>query len=128
MTKEAKIWFEQAESDFEDARLLWKNHRYGAAILFYQQAVEKILKAYFVEKAKEAPRKTHRIEILIDDCFLDLKEIKKSVEVEELSKAYIRVRYPDLNRQYYQKRERAEPLVKLGEEIYIWVRKKFKKH
>ena len=52
----------------------------------------------------------------------------EGIKVEELSKAYIRVRYPDLNRQYYQRRDRVEPLVKLSETLYIWVKNKLKKN
>jgi len=58
MVKEAKLWQEQAESDFEDAKLLWDNHRYGAAVLFYQQSVEKLIKAYIVSHKNLAPKKT----------------------------------------------------------------------
>ncbi len=124
-----KLWLEQAESDFRDARLLWENHRYGSAILLYQQSVEKLLKAYISGVTKKVPEKTHRIEVLLKDAKLDSEEIKvESNEVEELSKAYIRVRYPDLNRQYYQKREKAETLVKLSEKLYLWIKEKFKNH
>ena len=129
MVKEAELWIDQAESDFKDAALLWKNRRYGATILFYQQAVEKIIKAYIVEYKKQVPKKTHRIEDLLKDAELSGKEIETNsgIKIEELSKAYIRVRYPDLSRQYFRKREKVEPLVKLGKELYIWVKEKFKK-
>ena len=129
-SQEQAIWLTQAESDFKDAKLLWENHRYGASILFYQQAVEKIIKAYIVKTKKVVPRKSHRIEILLGDAGLNASETEKTegIKVEELSKAYIRVRYPDLNRQYYQRRDRVEPLVKLSETLYLWVKTKFKKN
>lgn len=128
-SQEESVWLTQAESDYKDAKLLWKNHRYGASILFYQQAIEKIIKAYIVKQKKVVPRKSHRLEILLDDAGLNASEIEKSeeIKIEELSKAYIRVRYPDLNRQYYQRRDRVEPLVKLSETLYLWVKNKFKK-
>lgn len=127
--QEEASWLIQAESDYKDAKLLWENFRYGASILFYQQAIEKIIKGHIVKHKKVVPRKSHRIEILLDDAGLDAGEIEREegIKVEELSKAYIRVRYPDLNRQYYQRRERVEPLVKLSEVLYIWVKNKFKK-
>ena len=128
MPEEAVNWLDQAESDYKDAQLLWKNHRYGGAILFYQQAVEKILKGYIVDHKNKVPVKTHRIELLLKEAELNISELKLKTEVEELSKSYIRVRYPDLNRQYYRKRERSEPLIKLGEKLYLWVKDKFKNH
>ncbi len=129
MNEDTKAWLAQAESDFKDAGLLWDNHRHGAAILFYQQAVEKILKAYIVEKKRKAPRKTHRIEVLLGEAEINDKEIALTTEtsIEELSKSYIRVRYPDLNKQYYQKRENAKPVMTLGKELYLWVKNKLKK-
>ncbi len=126
MLQEAKLWFELAEDDYQNALLLWENHRYGATVFFLQQSVEKILKAYIVEVKRKLPRKTHRIEALIEDADLDLAKID-SPKVEELSKAYIRVRYPDLSRQYYQSRARVEPLINLAKKVYLWVKDEFKK-
>lgn len=64
------LWLEQAESDQKDAALLWKNHRYGSAILLYQQSVEKLLKAYISGVNKKIPLKTHRIEDLLKEAKL----------------------------------------------------------
>jgi len=123
MKKEAQVWFDLAESDYKDAFLLWQSHRYSGAVFFFQQAVEKILKAYIVEQKEKIPLKTHRIELLIKEAGLDPNEID-SPQVEELSKAYIRVRYPDLNRQYYTSYERVEPLIIIAKKVYLWVKNK----
>lgn len=125
MKNEAKLWFDIAQEDEESARLLWENHRYGLAVFLYQQAVEKILKGYIVERQNKVPSKTHRIEDLVSEAGLDLKEIDNP-DVAELSKAYIRVRYPDLNKQYFRTRERSRPLVEMAEAVYLWVKNKFK--
>jgi|SRR3989344_686824 len=127
MEPETKLWLTLANDDFQNTQLLWKNRRYGATVFFSQQAVEKILKAYIVEFRKTLPPKTHRIEILIQAAKLDLSEID-SPAVDALSKAYIRVRYPDLNKQYYTARTKVEPLVIVAERLYIWVKNKFKNH
>lgn len=126
MLSETKLWLTLAEDDFKNALLLWKNRRYGATVFFCQQAVEKILKAYIVENKKKAPTKTHRIEVLIQEAELDTEEIK-SPDAAELSKAYIRVRYPDLSKQYYRRRENVEPLVLIARKVYLWVKEKLKK-
>ena len=34
MKKEAKIWFDLAESDFQDGLLLWKSRRYSERCSF----------------------------------------------------------------------------------------------
>lgn len=126
MRPETKLWLTLADEDYQNAQLLWKNHRYGATVFFSQQAVEKILKAYIVEFQKTLPPKTHRIEMLIQAANLDVSEIG-SPNVDELSKAYVRVRYPDLNKQYYTARNKVEPLVVIAETVYLWVKRKFKK-
>jgi HEPN domain-containing protein len=123
MKKEAKVWFDLAENDFQDGLLLWKGRRYSGAVFFFQQAVEKILKAYIVDKKNKVPLKTHRIELLITEAGLNTKEIENP-KVEELSKAYIRVRYPDLNRQYYTSYEKVEPLIVIAKKVYLWIKNK----
>ncbi len=125
MKKDAQVWFNLAESDCKDAFLLWESHRYGSSVFFFQQAVEKILKAYIVERQEKIPLKTHRIELLIKEAGLNPNEID-SPQIEELSKAYIRVRYPDLNKQYYTSKERVEPLVIIAKKVYLWVKNKLK--
>lgn len=127
MKKETENWIKIAAEDFDGAEYLWKGHRYSAAILFFQQAVEKIVKGYIVEKHSVMPRKTHHIEDLIKDTKLDLNEINNP-KVEELTKAFARVRYPDFSKKYYEKRADVEKLVVMSRFIYEWVSKKLKNH
>ena len=127
MKTQAKIWFDLAEEDYQNALLLWENHRYGGAVFFAQQSVEKILKAFIVEHMSKIPRKSHRIETLVEDAGLDLAEID-NLEVIELSKAYTRVRYPDLNKKYFSAKARVEPLIVMTHTIYSWVKNKLTKH
>lgn len=126
MKPETSVWLTLAEDDYQNAKLLWHNHRYGATVFFYQQAVEKILKAYIIEQQTIVPPKTHRIEFLIKEARLNADEVG-SPSADELSKAYIRVRYPDLSKQYYMKKDNVEPLVDIAERLYLWVKNKFKK-
>lgn len=126
MKPETNVWFDLAEDDYRNALLLWENRRYAATVFFCQQALEKLLKAYIVEYKRKVPTKTHRIEMLIGEAGLDLAEVGFP-EVVELSKSYIRVRYPDLSKQYYRRRERVEPLFIMTKELYVWIKKKFKK-
>ncbi len=124
MKEETKLWFDLANEDHESAILLWENRRYGLSVFLSQQALEKMLKAYIVEYKNTVPSKTHRIEYLLKEAELDLKEIG-SPDVIELSKAYIRVRYPDLNKQRYRTKERAQPLVDMAKKVFIWIKNKF---
>lgn len=123
MKKETELWVNLAKEDFEDMNYMWKEKRYRGAVLFAQQAVEKIIKGYIVENKSKTPRKIHAIEELIKDTDLDIREIE-SPDVKELSKAYTRVRYTDLSMQYYPTRNAVEPLLKMARNIYLWVEKK----
>ena len=59
MKKETKEWLNIAEEDKEVAEMTWKTKRYVYAIMFWQQAVEKIIKAYTTEVVNILPKKTH---------------------------------------------------------------------
>ena len=127
MKQETQTWLTLAEEDFQDSALLWINHRYGATIFASQQAIEKILKAYIIEFHSVMPPKTHRIELLLQEAKL-VPILSTTILYEELSKAYIRVRYPDLNKQYFRKKEEVEPLFTLAKELYLWIKQQFNQH
>src|SRR5215813_10355262 len=101
MKKEADIWMKLAEEDYKDMEIMVERNRYRGAVLFAQQAVEKILKAYIVEFGSDAPKKIHRLERLIKDPDLDLSELGHP-PVHELSIAYEWARYADLSRSHFQ--------------------------
>lgn len=125
MKKETLIWFEQAEEDYKSIASLLKDKRYHGAVLFAQQSVEKIIKAYIIETKNIPPLKSHRIEKLIKEAGLDLGEIDNP-DVVDLSKAYTWVRYPDLGRAHFPNQHEAEKLIKIAKKVYQWVKKTLK--
>ena len=52
--------------------MTWKTKRYVYAIMFWQQAVEKIIKAYITEEMNILPRKTHDVDHLLQQAKLDI--------------------------------------------------------
>ena len=64
MRPEAAPWWRQAEADLETAQLTLTGSRYYAASWFAQQAVEKGLKAIFIEHHGVQPPRTHDLEYL----------------------------------------------------------------
>lgn len=125
MKKETKVWIEQAEDDYKNCNLLTKSKSYRGAVLFAQQSVEKILKAYILEFKNEIPRKTHRIEHLLKDTELNFDNFDIK-HIEELSKSYTWVRYPDMSQRFYTKKDITEMLLVVAKELYLWVKTKFK--
>ena len=88
--KETKEWLNIAKEDKEIAEMTWKTKRYVYAIMFWQQAVEKIIKAYIVEERNILPRKIHDLDQLLQQAKLNIKEldIKKYKRVDESLYAY----------------------------------------
>ncbi|MDO8497517.1 MAG: HEPN domain-containing protein [bacterium] len=125
MKKETKVWLELAKEDYVDMKIMKKEKRLRGAVLFAQQAVEKILKAYIAEYMSRTPIRTHYIEKLVSDAKLDLKEINNP-EVELLSAAYTWVRYADLSNARLKNPKEVERLIVMGEKVYLWVKTKFK--
>lgn len=48
-------------------------------------------------------------------------------ELKEMSRHYFRVRYPDLSRKFYAKRENIAKIVEATKEIYQWLIKRLEK-
>lgn len=61
MRYETKLWLRTAEEDIEDARMFYSAVKYFRTAFFAQQAVGKILKALFIEIAREEPPKIHSV-------------------------------------------------------------------
>ena len=125
MKKETKLWFDLAQEDYKNMGIMAKSKSNRGAVFFAQQSVEKLIKAYIVEYKNEAPRKTHRIEALIKDAGLRVENISVK-DIEELSKSYTWVRYPDLSIRFYTKKEEVEKLLITAKKVFLWVNKKFK--
>ena len=123
MKKETNKWLSIAREDREMAEDTLKSKRYVYALMFWQQAVEKIIKCFIIENASVMPKKTHDIDELLKQAKLDIGEIKYK-QVKELSLAFIRTRYDDLSRQYYAKKTVVMPLINQAQKIFIWIEKK----
>ena len=125
MKKETKEWLKISKEDKEVAEMTWETKRYVYSIMFWQQSVEKILKAYIIEVQSILPKKTHDIDLLLKQARLDSSEIGV-VNAKEITRAFMRTRYEDLSRQYYSDRKKVEPLVTQAQNIYQWIHKKLK--
>jgi len=124
MKKETKVWLDIAHEDYDNMHYMQKGKKLRGAVLFAQQAVEKIIKAYIAEH-KNTPMRSHRIEKLVLEAGLNLDSIGNP-DVAELSKAYEWVRYTDLAQSHFHKAEEVQKLIVMAEEIYVWMLKKFK--
>ncbi|OGK21047.1 hypothetical protein A3C23_02445 [Candidatus Roizmanbacteria bacterium RIFCSPHIGHO2_02_FULL_37_13b] len=123
MKKETELWFDLAEEDFENMHIMAKSKRLRGTVIFAQQSVEKILKAYIAEFTSTIPPKTHFIEKLVQVTGLDLNEINNP-SVESLSTAYSWARYADIAQVHFKKFDDIKPLLVMAETVYLWVKTK----
>lgn len=127
MKKETRNWIKIAGEDKDIAKMTWRTKRYVYSIMFWQQAVEKIIKAYIVEFMNQVPKKSHDIDQLLKQGEIKIDELKLK-DAKEITRAFIRTRYEDLSRKYYSKKEKVEPLIKKAQTIYLWIEKKLIDH
>jgi len=126
MKQETEVWLSIAKEDYKNMQAMKESQSLRGAVLFAQQCVEKILKAYITEYGAQLPKKIHHLEKLIEDTNLDIGEIG-SPALHELSKAYGWARYPDLSKTHFNIISDIEPLLAIAEKVYAWVLSKFKK-
>jgi HEPN domain-containing protein len=122
MKPETERWVEYEQNDLRAAVLALEHDFPNIAIFHCHEAVEKILKAIWVESRDESPERTHNLPYLARELGVDLSEDQR----EFLRKLYwqlIPSRYPEgaepdreTVRWYYEK----------VEEIFSWLRQMLK--
>lgn len=92
MREEVQNWWKQAEADMRKADVLMNTDNYDGAVFYFQQAVEKALKAVCLLKLKEVP-KGHSIIYLA----LQVKAPQNLLSgIRDLNPEYLVTRYPDM--------------------------------
>lgn len=123
MKEETNLWVEKAQEDLDDALYNFEGRRYGITAFLSQQAVEKILKAAMVELVEKRPPKTHDLVYLSEICGIKIPT-KWEFILEEMTKSYFRVRYPDIGKKYFTKPKMAKEHLEFTKEFLPWVLRK----
>jgi HEPN domain-containing protein len=92
LKSETEPWWRQAIADLANAELVLKGNSYYATSWFAQQAVEKGLKALFVDRRDTLPPRT------LDLNYLGREIAAPSIiaaDLQSLNPAFQRTRYPD---------------------------------
>jgi HEPN domain-containing protein len=71
---ESAEWVRQAQYDLDTAEYLVAGKRYPPAMFFCNPALEKALKALYLERFNDVPTKTHNLVFLVEVLELDLPE------------------------------------------------------
>lgn len=94
MQKIIQEWVEISEYDLDTAGAMLETGRYLYVAFMCQQAMEKILKAFYVYRKNELPPRTHNLLYIIDVLRIDIGGVDLTF-LSQLNQFYIESRYPD---------------------------------
>ncbi len=124
MTKEdhIKYWLESAQHDLESAESILDTGRYDWCLFIGHLALEKILKAVFVDRNdNNMPPKIHNLVRLAELSKIELNEDQKFL-LDKITDFNIQTRYPDYKLDFYKRcnlEYTNEYLTKI-KEFYAW--------
>ena len=93
MQKTVREWTGISEYDLLTAEAMLKTKRFLYVAFMCQQAIEKILKAIYVQKKSELPPRTHNLLYLVDVLEISLEKEKLTL-LSRLNQFYLESRYP----------------------------------
>ena len=95
MRQGTKEWLKQAQYDLETAEIMYKSTRYVYTVFMCHLAIEKALKALFIERTGTIPPRIHNLIKLAKITQANLNE--NQIEfISTLNMAGIGTRYPEL--------------------------------
>jgi len=94
MKDETKLWLKYADENFQSSKILLESFLFNPSLQNTQQAIEKYLKAYFIEKGFKL-QKTHSILSLIEvlkknNIFINISDD----EIDLIDSIYLTSKYP----------------------------------
>ena len=118
-------WGKSSDIDFRAMEHLFEKKDYSYALFFGHLAVEKILKALYVENNKEHAPPIHNLLRLANLTGLSLDK-EKTEKLIVISSFNIEARYPDLKRSFREKctKEFTFKQIRTIKEIYKWLTEK----
>ncbi len=127
ISKTVEYWLNSAEYDLEVADSLFSKKRYHYALFFGHLALEKILKAIFVERKNAHAPFTHSLPMLAQKSGIDING-ERLEKLAEFMEFYIEGRYPKDLEIIFRKYDKRFSSGKLEEvrEMFAWLQKKLK--
>ena len=117
-----KYWHESAGHDLESAESIFGSDRYDWCLFVGHLALEKILKAVFVDRNDNAmPPKIHNLVRLAELSNIILEDEQK-ILLDRINDFNIQIRYPDYKFEFYKRcsaEYTRENLDKI-KEFYTW--------
>ena len=125
MNEKVKYWVEIAEYDLETAHAMLTSSRFLYVGFMCHQAIEKILKGYYVFATGEIPPYTHNLTYLAEKSGLYklmMENHKNTLDL--LGPLNIQARYPTHKEKLFQSlnKQRCNEIIIQTEEIYQWIK------
>ena len=125
MKEKIEYWAEIAEYDLETAKVMLTGKRFLYVGFMCQQAMEKILKSYYVFMKKVNPPYTHNLNYLANQSGLDVKMTEEQKDfIDLLEPLNVEARYPTHKDRLMQSlnEKRCREIIEKTEGLYQWIR------
>ena len=127
MNEEVKYWTELSEYDIKTAEAMLQSKRFLYVGFMAHQAIEKILKAYFVNVTGETAPLSHSLSFLAkrSDIYKNFSEEQKDF-IDLLEPMNIEARYPTHKKQLMESltEKRCTEILINAQELQKWILKK----
>ena len=125
MTKEEHInyWRESAQHDLESAKDIFNSGRYDWCLFIGHLALEKILKAIFVDRNdNKMPPKTHNLVRLTELSEIEIDDEQKFL-LDKINDFNIQTRYPHYKLEFYKQcnAEYTHEYLNKIQDFYTWI-------
>ena len=130
MDTKVTYWIELSDYDLKTAFVMFDGKRFLYVGFMAHQAIEKILKAYYVMKHNETPPFSHRLSLLAKkgDIYEILSEDQKDF-MDLIEPLNIEARYPSNKDQLIQSltEERCREILNKAKELQEWIKERLSK-
>ena len=127
MNEKVKYWTELSDYDMKTAEAMLQSKRYLYVGFMAHQAIEKILKAYFVNVTDETAPFSHSLSFLAkqSDIYKSFSEEQKDF-IDLLEPMNIEARYPTHKKQLMESLtgKRCTEILNNAQELLKWIMKK----
>jgi HEPN domain-containing protein len=127
MTEKIKYWIELSDYDFDTALAMLKSERFLYVGFMCHQAVEKILKAYFISLKNEDPPFSHSLSYIAKSggFYIEFDEKQKDF-IDQIEPLNIEARYPTYKDKLLKSlsKDKCAELIKNTKELREWIKKK----
>ncbi len=127
MEDQIQYWIDLADYDLDTAKAMYQTQRYLYVGFMCHQAIEKIMKAYYVKVLSEHPPRSHNLTLLAEKTGIihELSDNQKNTLLT-LEPLNIEARYPSHKERLMKSLtpDRSDRILKESEELKQWIEAK----